>query len=117
MRASKTPRERVTIEDAVPITGLSARTMQEMAARGLIPGAAKLGRRWTFDLHKLRKMIEAKEQETWQRANVVNFLRASSGAAQSFGAASKLAVGDNHTRWEQITRRSRKRVLKNLKQD
>jgi len=32
-----------------------SRTIQDLAARGEIAGAAKLGRRWTFDLEKLRR--------------------------------------------------------------
>ena len=34
--------ERVTIHDAVRITGICIRTLQNLAAQGQIPGAAKL---------------------------------------------------------------------------
>lgn len=34
-----------------------------MAARGELPGAAKIGQVWTFDPDKLRRFIEAKEAE------------------------------------------------------
>jgi hypothetical protein len=40
-------RERITIEDAQPLIGLPIRTVQAMAAKGEIPGAAKMRRRWT----------------------------------------------------------------------
>jgi hypothetical protein len=42
--------ERGTIDQAIAIIGLPIRTVQGMAARGEIPGAATFGRRWTFDL-------------------------------------------------------------------
>lgn len=34
-----------------------------MAAQGKIPGAAKLGSLWTFDVAKLRQWISDKEEE------------------------------------------------------
>ena len=40
---------RVRLSAAVDATGLTARGVQAMAARGEIPGAAKIGRVWTFD--------------------------------------------------------------------
>src|ERR1700674_1294785 len=62
-------RERLTIDDAVAILGLPVRTLQAMASRGRIPGAAKFGRRWTFDLRKLRQLVELREREVVARAN------------------------------------------------
>jgi excisionase family DNA binding protein len=53
--------ERILIEAAVLIAGVSARTLQELAARGEIPGAAKIGRRWTFNERALRTWISEKE--------------------------------------------------------
>lgn len=61
--------ERITVEEASPILGLPARTIQQMAARGIIPGAAKFGRRWTFDERKLRAFIRGREEETQRTAN------------------------------------------------
>lgn len=61
--------ERVTTEAAVKILGLPARTVQDMALDGEIPGAAKFGRRWTFDEQKLRNYIRKREEEQWQAAN------------------------------------------------
>jgi hypothetical protein len=55
--------ERGTIEQATAIIGLPIRTVQEMAARAEIPGAAKFGRRWTFDIAKLRRFVELREQK------------------------------------------------------
>ncbi|RTE92887.1 DNA-binding protein [Bradyrhizobium sp. LVM 105] len=61
--------ERVTTEMAAKILGLPARTVQDMALAGEIPGAAKFGRRWTFDEQKLRNYIRRREEEQWQDAN------------------------------------------------
>lgn len=43
-------RDRGTIDEAVAILGVSDRTVRDLALRGEPPGAAKIGRRWTFDL-------------------------------------------------------------------
>ena len=42
-------------------TGEKRRTLQHLASRGRIPGAAKLSRNWTFDLERLEQWIEACE--------------------------------------------------------
>jgi hypothetical protein len=39
-----------------------------MAQRGQLPGAAKIGKVWTFDPAKLRRFIEEKEAECQKRA-------------------------------------------------
>lgn len=44
------------------ITGLPERTLQSLSARGEIWGAAKLGRRWTFDRQGLRAWVKQQEQ-------------------------------------------------------
>lgn len=53
--------ERVRTAEAVAKTGLARRTIQAMAARGQIPGAAKLGSTWTFDKLKLARWIKSRE--------------------------------------------------------
>ncbi|MCD9821239.1 helix-turn-helix domain-containing protein [Bradyrhizobium japonicum] len=63
---SRVERERVTIEGAVAILGLAERTIQKMAQRGELPGAALMGRRWTFDIAKLRAYVRTKERAKWQ---------------------------------------------------
>ena len=60
--------QRGTLEAATAMLGLSTRTVQALAARGEIAGAAKIGRRWTFDLETLRRWIKNKEREAWQSA-------------------------------------------------
>ena len=57
------PGERGISQDAARIIGVSARTVQDMAQNGELPGAVKVRRRWTFDLQKLRdKMREDKRR-------------------------------------------------------
>ncbi len=53
--------ERCRIGPALGITGLGQRQMQAMSARGEIPGAAKLGGTWTYDIRKLRQWVREKE--------------------------------------------------------
>ena len=55
--------ERVQVDAVVHKTGLAKRTVQKMAQRGEIPGAAKLGSTWTFDRIKLARWIRSKERE------------------------------------------------------
>lgn len=54
--------ERIRINDAVLKTGLAKRTIQKMALRGEIPGAAKLGSVWTFNRIKLARWINQQER-------------------------------------------------------
>jgi len=80
-------RERGTIDEAVAIIGYPARTVQAMAAAGRIPGAAKPGRRWTFDLDVLRRWIKQEEKKRWQSDERRPI---AIGAAGSFGGVSRL---------------------------
>lgn len=58
-----TPAERVAIHEAGRITGLKRRTLQAMAAAGRVPGAAKLGGIWSFDVERLRGWLRDQEQK------------------------------------------------------
>jgi Helix-turn-helix domain len=60
-----TKAERVNVERAGQILGLHPRTVQKMAQRSELPGAARFGRRWTFNEDKLRSYVRHKERETW----------------------------------------------------
>ncbi len=53
--------ERARVDYVMAKTGLSKRTVQAMASRGQIPGAAKLGSTWTFDKLKLARWIKNRE--------------------------------------------------------
>jgi hypothetical protein len=77
--------ERCTIETAELILGLKRRNIQAMSARGEIPGAAKFGSIWTFNLAKLRDFVEQMEERQWQ--NVQRRHRDVTGARIPSGAA------------------------------
>lgn len=42
---------------------VTTRTVQDMAARGAIPGAARIGKFWTFDRVKFERFVAAREGE------------------------------------------------------
>jgi Helix-turn-helix domain len=100
------PIERGASQQAKAILGLPVRTVQDLAARGEIAGAAKLGRRWTFDLEKLRRFVRQRERETWQHANHPPDV---SGAAKLFGAGPRFAGENSDGRFTRVTRRLRAR--------
>lgn len=54
---------RIRTREAAEMLGLSPRGVQALAARGQLPGAAKIGTLWTFDPDKLRRFVETKETE------------------------------------------------------
>ncbi|WP_394031729.1 helix-turn-helix domain-containing protein [Xanthobacter autotrophicus] len=54
--------ERIRVAKAASILGIKSRTVQSMAMRGELPGAAKIGGLWTFDEAALRAWIREKEQ-------------------------------------------------------
>jgi len=63
--------ERIGTEEVCRITGLALRTIQEMAARGEIPSAARIGRRkWSFDPVKIRAWVRAKEAQACQKTDI-----------------------------------------------
>ena len=52
---------RIQSSDAAMMLGVSRRTTQEMAARGELPGAAKIGDVWTFDPDALASFVRERE--------------------------------------------------------
>ncbi len=62
--------ERCRSDFALLITGLKHRQLQAMSARGEIPGAAKLGRTWTYDVRKLRTWVRERETATCQAISI-----------------------------------------------
>jgi hypothetical protein len=61
-------RARCKISGAVARLGLEPRTVRSMAAAGRIPGAAKFGDTWTFDVIMLDAFVSEKERETCQNS-------------------------------------------------
>lgn len=64
--------ERIRPPQAASITGLAVRTVQLMALRGEIPGAAKLGGSWTFDEATLRAWVAEQVKKTQFRASATH---------------------------------------------
>ena len=54
--------ERIRVDAAARILGVEVRTVQALAARGEVPGAAKIGGLWTFDESALRSWIKERTQ-------------------------------------------------------
>jgi hypothetical protein len=97
-------RERIRIATAVAILGVPERTVRDLALRGEIPGAAKIGGRWTFDLARLREYIRHREAATCQSARPQ---RAHSGVATSFGVVRRSADRTSSGRYGQTIQRLR----------
>jgi predicted DNA-binding transcriptional regulator AlpA len=60
--------ERIKTAEVALILGLSVRKVQTMAARSELPGAARIGKQWTFNEAKIREFIVDKERETERKA-------------------------------------------------
>jgi ribosomal protein S14 len=95
--------ERCGVEQAAAILGLSRRKVQDMAARGQLPGAAKIGH-WTFDVEKLRRYVQLKERQTWQSGK--RHPDATGGAMPS-GDALRSTAEKSDGRFTRVTRRLR----------
>lgn len=101
---------RCSAKEAAAILGLPMRTVQELAAREARSlGAAKIGRRWTFDLEKLRRFVKHREREAWQNAKRQPD---ATGAPVLFGAALKSVAGKCDGHFTQVIRRLRARATK-----
>lgn len=96
--------ERVRPQAAVTITGLSLRTVQALALRGEIPGAAKLGGSWTFDEAALRNWIKERTQCPQDRRH----LNTHTGAGTRYGRGSPLQDENSVRALEQARLRLRK---------
>jgi hypothetical protein len=71
--------ERVSISEAVRISGLKMRTLQNLAAQGVIPGAAKPAGRWTFDISQLRRWVRETPEKALPCRKISTFATASTG--------------------------------------
>ena len=91
--------ERVRTAEAARITGLDARTLQEKAAAGLIPGARKVFGRWTYDPIILVKLGRTPCPK--------NSRKASTGAGKSFGRVSRSEASNIEKAYELALSRRR----------
>src|SRR5262245_25632949 len=102
--ANGTEPERVNKHGAAGILGVSVRSVIEMAAQGKLPGAAKIGRCWTFDCRRLRRFVRDKETETWRASQIARRRPAATGARVSFGAASRRTAAISDGAYTRATR-------------
>lgn len=96
--------ERIRVPAVAAITGLSVRTVQHMAARDKIPGAARLGGVWTFDEARLR---------AWIREREVACQGTSIGAAKHGGAEFSLPAATIDEAYARLIGRKRAAGLRN----
>src|SRR6476661_5185285 len=101
--------ERISVTDAVLMVGVPKRTLQALALQGKIPKAAKIGRRWTFDVTALRGWIREREIASCPSAEV---RPVPSGVATSYGGASKLRGRTSDGLYAQAIRSLRGNVSK-----
>lgn len=101
-----TEAERCMIEEAHLITGLPPRTLQSLSARGEIWGAAKLGRRWTYDRMRLRAWVRANEaanENLTASTNAVEFItRVSPFGGKNFDNPLKQAIERKQVRVDDV---------------
>lgn len=105
MAARRIKPERVRMAEACAITGKASRAIQDMAATGKIPGAAKIGGEWTFNELTLRRWVERLESTPCQepdggRPRLIRF-----GGGASCGAGSRSAARTASGRYEQTMRK------------
>ncbi len=87
---------RIQSSRAARALGVSQRTVQTLALRGELPGAARIGGVWTFDAAKLSAFIAQRERDAESRAtNVVPFPspQPRQTRAQTSAAYAKLMAG------------------------
>jgi excisionase family DNA binding protein len=52
---------RIRLKEAADALGATVRHVQSLVARGDLPGAARVGKLWTFDVRKLERYIAKRE--------------------------------------------------------
>jgi hypothetical protein len=81
-----------------------------MASRGEIPGAAKIGATWSFNIVMLDAFVNQKERETCQ--NRLRHRRVVSGAVTPSMPAYRPAALTSNGHYEQTIRRLRQRAAR-----
>jgi hypothetical protein len=93
---------RIKIERAVEILGLAKRTVQKMSQRGDLPGAALMGRRWTYNEDKLHGYVRNMERATWHGRS--KRLRAATGKTAFCTTGLRSTANDSEDRYSQAIR-------------
>lgn len=79
---------RVRAAEVAAMLNVTVRTVQGMAARGGLPGAAQIGKIWTFDLARLRRFIATRENQCLaNRTSTNESPEASTGFEPSLGVS------------------------------
>ena len=112
-RNTERPAERGSVAQAAAILGLGNRKVQVMSQRGEIPGAAKMGRQWTYDLAKLRRFVAQQERTCASGKPRPD----ATGGEIPFGAKLKFVDTASDGRLVRMIQRSRKRVAKLAKNE
>jgi hypothetical protein len=98
---------------ASDILCVAPRTVVTMATKGELPGAAIIGRGWTFDIARLREYVRLKEIEACRRNEMP--LPAAIGAMESCGAARRLKVSSGDGLYTQTIQKLRASAAKRAK--
>lgn len=96
--------ERIRADRVAVILGIEVRTVQALALRGDLPGAAKIGGLWTFDETALRNYIKERTQCPRDRRP----LNTRTGEVASSGHASPLQARNAEKAWQQTLRELRR---------
>lgn len=96
--------ERIRAPAAAAILGVEVRTVQALAARGELPGAAKIGKLWTFDEPALRQWL--KDRSTCPKDPLPR--NTHTGAAIRFGRDLPLQVANSVRASEQALQKLRR---------
>jgi predicted DNA-binding transcriptional regulator AlpA len=97
--------ERIGIADVARILGESPRTVQAMAARGDIPSALKLAKRWTFRETAVRAWVEDREDQVWQKEQSRRPVRTGGGTLS--GGVSRSPVARSDSAYERMMQKLR----------
>jgi hypothetical protein len=99
---------RIKKQQAALLLGLTERALVDFARKGKIPGAAPIGRDWTFDPDKLHSFVIHKEAEACLRSEKP--LPDATGEMKSCGAVQRLPVSSGDGRCTQTIRSLQKRA-------
>lgn len=106
-RRKTVERKRCKMEGAVSRLAEAERTIRDMAARGEIPGAAKLRGVWSFDIALLDAFVAEKEKQTCQNAHHARLLRDASGATGRSTGGFKPQAATSNGHYGQIIQKLR----------
>ncbi len=62
--------ERIRAKDVASMLGIGVRCVQQMAARGNLPSAARIGKVWTFDPSRIRAYVADAEARCQSRISI-----------------------------------------------